>query len=218
MAFGSKNARGIYLYGEDDNELNHSALLNKLGQTVSDATKYFSGTPAQRALLTPAPEGATWKDTDAAGRVWKGKAGVWVRATEGATLSTDNVNMLPVATTWQAVVWKAALYDHGGCFASAKPTRLVAPTAGLYRVSATLRYASTVYGGGVALAPKGVVDERTAVFADVVGAPVVASARPHVEDVFELNAGEYVEVMAAGIANGMTLTPAGCGATITCVG
>lgn len=81
MAFGSKNARGIYLYGEDDNEANHSTLLNKGQQSVSDATKYFSGTPAQRALLTPAPAGATWMDTDAAGRIWYGKGGVWVSAT-----------------------------------------------------------------------------------------------------------------------------------------
>jgi hypothetical protein len=78
MAFGSKDARGIYKFGEDDTETSFSALLNKGMNAVSDATKFFSGTPAQRDALTPAPAGAQWQDTDTSGRLWKGVSGVWV--------------------------------------------------------------------------------------------------------------------------------------------
>ena len=84
MAFGNKDSRGIYLYGEDDNETNHSTLLNKGQKSVSDAMKYFSGTPAQRAALDPAPAGAMWKDTDAAGRLWSATPGGKWRRHEGA--------------------------------------------------------------------------------------------------------------------------------------
>lgn len=79
MAFGTKDARGIYQFGEDDAEATFSQLLNKGMQSVSDATKYFSGTPAERAALTPAPEGAYWQDTDTLGRSWRGVGGAWVR-------------------------------------------------------------------------------------------------------------------------------------------
>ncbi len=77
MAFGTKDARGIYQFGEDDAEATFSQMLNKGMQSVSDATKYFSGTPAQRAALAPAPAGAIWVDTDSAGRVWRVAGGVW---------------------------------------------------------------------------------------------------------------------------------------------
>lgn len=77
MAFGTKDARGIYQFGEDDAEATFSQLLNKGMQSVSDATKYFSGTPAQRAAMNPAPDGARWKDTDTAGLEWIGVAGAW---------------------------------------------------------------------------------------------------------------------------------------------
>lgn len=35
MATGAADANGIWIYGEDDNESTHSALLNKLGNSVS---------------------------------------------------------------------------------------------------------------------------------------------------------------------------------------
>jgi hypothetical protein len=37
MATGSLNAEGVWIYGEDDSEPTFSALLNKLGNSVSDA-------------------------------------------------------------------------------------------------------------------------------------------------------------------------------------
>lgn len=100
MAFGSKNARGIYLYGEDDNATNHSTLLNMLGQSVSDATKHFSGTPAQRAALTPAPEGAFWVDTDTAGRVWRGRGGTWEALGNDRILGVQMSPQILAGTAW----------------------------------------------------------------------------------------------------------------------
>lgn len=84
MAFGARDARGIYQFGEDDAESTFSALLNIGMDSVSDATKYFSGTPAQRALLTPAPDGGVWVDTDTAGRIWRGIGGAWVQMYVGS--------------------------------------------------------------------------------------------------------------------------------------
>jgi len=37
MATGSLDANGVWIYGEDDSETTFSALLNKLGDSVSDA-------------------------------------------------------------------------------------------------------------------------------------------------------------------------------------
>ena len=78
MAFGAKDARGIFQFGEDDAEATFSQLLNLGMQSVSDATRYFSGTPAQRAALIPAPDGAIWQDTDTAGVAWRGVGGAWL--------------------------------------------------------------------------------------------------------------------------------------------
>lgn len=51
MATGAADANGIWIYGEDDNESTHSALLNKLGNSVSTTVtrlEEMSGlTPAQ---------------------------------------------------------------------------------------------------------------------------------------------------------------------------
>ena len=43
MATGSLDANGIWLYGEDDSEPTASALLNKLGNSISD--KFDGGLP-----------------------------------------------------------------------------------------------------------------------------------------------------------------------------
>ena len=43
MATGSLDANGIWLYGEDDSEATASALLNKLGNSISD--KFDNGLP-----------------------------------------------------------------------------------------------------------------------------------------------------------------------------
>ena len=43
MATGSLDANGIWLYGEDDSEPTSSALLNKLGNSISD--KFDGGLP-----------------------------------------------------------------------------------------------------------------------------------------------------------------------------
>lgn len=72
------DSRGIHQFIEADTSPTFSGLLNKLAGSVSTATKSFSGTPAQRAALDPAPEGARWRDTDAARREWVGVGGVWV--------------------------------------------------------------------------------------------------------------------------------------------
>ena len=77
MALGSKTSRGIYLYGEDDTEASFSALLNKGMESVHDAARCFAGTPVQRAALNPAPDGATWQDTNSEARRWVGIGGGW---------------------------------------------------------------------------------------------------------------------------------------------
>lgn len=100
MAFGSKDAKGIYQYGEDDNEVNHSTLLNKLATSVSDATKHFSGTPAQRTALTPAPDGAFWVDTDTTGRAWRGIGGDWEPLGTDRILGTHMTGQLLAGTAW----------------------------------------------------------------------------------------------------------------------
>ncbi len=90
MAFGAKDSRGIYQFGEDDAEATFSQLLNLGMESVSDATKFFSGTPAERASLDPAPDGAWWEDTDSARRLWRGRNGAWEIVRESGTPTAIN--------------------------------------------------------------------------------------------------------------------------------
>lgn len=108
MAFGTKDARGIYQFGEDDAEATFSQLLNKGMESVSDATKFFSGTPAERAALSPAPEGAYWQDTDSARRVWRSEGGAWkqlaqwahqVAGADAADYPAPSAGTLPIMKT-----------------------------------------------------------------------------------------------------------------------
>lgn len=72
-----KDLKGIHKFVEADTAANFSTLLNLGMDSVSDALVALSGTSAKRAALDPAPEGATWRDTDLGYREWVGRGGVW---------------------------------------------------------------------------------------------------------------------------------------------
>lgn len=75
---GAKDFKGIYQYTEDDDEATFSELLNLGMQSVSDSLAYFAGTAAQRAALTPPPDGALWQDTDDDHQLYSaGPTGEW---------------------------------------------------------------------------------------------------------------------------------------------
>src|SRR5690606_16769901 len=85
MALGTKSKRGIYRFGEDDSQSSFSELLNLGMDSVHDAIRAFSGTPAERALLTQADValGSTWTDTDSAARIWRMTATGWAEIRPG---------------------------------------------------------------------------------------------------------------------------------------
>ena len=148
-------------------------------------------------------------------------AGAWRTDAVGCGLAKSTAQSTDGSTsTWVAVSWDIEDWDRGDCHSGATPTRLTAPVAGLYHVAATLRFGSTTFGAGVALARNGVYGggstiERTAVYQ---AASTAVTARPHTALTFELAAGEYVEVMMLGLANNLGLTPAGCSASMVRVG
>lgn len=81
MAFGTTSKRGIYRYGEDDADTTFSELLNRGMDSVHDAQRCYSGTPAQRAALTLSDVaiGSIWQDTDTTAYMWRMTATGWLR-------------------------------------------------------------------------------------------------------------------------------------------
>lgn len=65
MATGSLDSNGIWLYGEDDSEPTHSALLNKLGTSVSDTVTRLEQFTGYTGTL-PIANGGTGAKTVAA--------------------------------------------------------------------------------------------------------------------------------------------------------
>lgn len=92
MAFGSKDTKGIYKFGEDDLKTTFSELLNTGMDSVSDAARSFSGTAAQRAAFLDAAPGSIWQDTNGTKQLWRWLDGSWnlinVSIAEGGTGAT----------------------------------------------------------------------------------------------------------------------------------
>lgn len=104
-----KNNKGIYIYTETDDAPTFSELINLGFQSASDTLKHFSGTPAQRYLLDPAPEGAFWVDTDPPGRVWRGIGGVWVPLGNDRILGVDMGAQKLATTEWLTIASVTAI-------------------------------------------------------------------------------------------------------------
>lgn len=117
---------------------------------------------------------------------------------------------LPGNTNWTPFPWDTEDYDVGG-MRSDSSGALIVPEAGFYHVAATLRYGSTVYGGGVAVSVNGTVLEETAVYTLPSSA---VTARPHTSTDLQLAAGDTVRIVAAGLAASLTMTVVGCFATV----
>lgn len=117
MALGTKSKRGIYRFGEDDSESSFSELLNLGMNSVHDAIRAFSGTPAERALLTEADValGSTWTDTDSAARIWRMTIDGWAEIRPGRHYSGTNAERAafaaPAGSTWRNTDGNRALYS-----------------------------------------------------------------------------------------------------------
>lgn len=151
MAAGATNAQGIYLYGEDDPAAPLSALLNRLGQSVSDrlaaprfvmdasdgttnvitATAWspLPGAPVKRDVTVTRPSLAlvTYGATVVRSAPIDVRAGVQL---SGATVQG------PQLPDWGAVLWVTATTPAGGVSLSAvKLVNLAAGTTTLEMVA-----------------------------------------------------------------------------------
>lgn len=129
MATGAADANGIWIYGEDDTESTHSALLNKLASSTS--TKIGQANTNITALQAK----TTFK-------------GAIVQAKTGQSTGS--------AGAWVNTLWATELIDTDDIFTvGTSETRLTVKTTGYYNIFCKLRFGSTVYDTGVILYKNG---------------------------------------------------------------
>lgn len=165
-----------------------------------------------------APDGARAYRMDL-GRVMDRVAGVWVSRGASVSVRTNTAQATASAAfTPQAVTWNLEDFDTDGFHDnSVNTTRLTAPAAGQYEVTAKLRCLSTAFGSGVQLGKNGVVDALARVIVPPV-AGAGAGSFPMITRTYQLNAGDYIEVFSLGEAASLTLQVAECSAQMVRTG
>lgn len=156
-----------------------------------------------------APDGSTAYRVDLK-RMMDRVGGAWITQGSGVAVRTSTAQATGGAYVPTAVTWNLEDYDTDGFHSTAANTsRLVAPAAGQYQVTAKLRGLSTVYATGVQLGKNGVVDPVARVIVPaIVGGG--AGSFPMVTRTFQLVAGDYIEVFSLGEAAGLSLFPGDC--------
>lgn len=112
------------------------------------------------------------------------------------------------AYTAQAIVWNVEDYDTDNFHdVLTNNSRLTAPSTGLYRVTAKVRTASTIYNGGVQLGINGSIDIASRVVSTVSAS---AGSFAIVTRTYSLAAGNYVEAFSLGQAAALDLSTPEC--------
>lgn len=141
----------------------------------------------------------------------------WVKVNGGVSLRTTSAQTTAATSyTAKAVTWNVEDFDTDGYHDnSANTSQMVAPAAGLYRVSAKLKTTSTAFASGVQLGVNGVADAASRV---INSEEPSAGAYATVTRTYSLNAGDYVEVFSLGEASNLQITIAECFAEMQRVG
>jgi hypothetical protein len=156
---------------------------------------------------TPAPGASAYRQdlasiVDRIGAAWVVRGGGTILRTSTAMATHATPNTAAVMS------WNFEDRDDLGAHDNVtNPSRLTAPAAGLYTITAKMRTSSTSFASAIQLGVNGTPDATTVVWARG-GAP--GGAYPSVTRSFQLNAGDYVEVFSRGEAGGLTITPAEC--------
>ncbi|EQM83430.1 hypothetical protein [Microbacterium maritypicum] len=140
--------------------------------------------------------------------------GVWISQGASCSVKTSTPQATGGAYVPTPLTWNLEDVDTDGFHSTVSNTsRLVAPAAGQFTVTAKIRGLSTVYATGVQLGKNGVVDPA----ARQIVPPIVgggAGSFPTITKTFQMNAGDYIEVFSLGEAAGLSLSAADCFADI----
>lgn len=173
-------------------------------QTEQDAWTPRNGAEAYRL--------DTGRGVDRVGGVWVSR-GAAVAVRTAVAQATHGSAFTPTAVNWELED-----FDTDGFHSTTTNTsRLVAPAAGQYEVTAKLRGASTAFATGVQLGKNGVVDP----LARMIVTPVVgggAGSFPMISRTFQLLAGDYIQVFSLGEAASLSLVVAECSAQMVRTG
>lgn len=114
----------------------------------------------------------------------------------GASLKTSVTFSIPDSVD-TPISWNTAIFDTGGYYSGAHPTRLTAPATGLYHVDASVYWDnhSTTNGRYIAFMVNGAGGNRIAIC--IIPSPVSAfTFSSNTSALLSLTAGDYVEVVA----------------------
>ena len=189
------------LWSPDDSDdwdltIDLAAMAISIDAAITSATTSLIGTDAQRiALASPQKKaGLRWFSSDT-GREWvstSSATGAWTPVSfSGVSVTTTTAQTTNAAFSPKVVTWNVKAFDTDNYHNSGTPSRLTAPVAGYYRVTAKIRTASTTQAGGLSLALNGVNDNTTRV---VTQPSTSGAAFASVTRTLYLTAGQYVEM------------------------
>lgn len=113
----------------------------------------------------------------------------------------------PTAYTPLVISWSIEDFDTSGFHAPAQPTRMTAPVAGLYQVTAKVRTSSTVYASGLQFGVNGTIDASSRQISSVGTSSGTFSS---LTKTYSLGIGGYVEVFSLGQVASLSLDIAEC--------
>lgn len=121
--------------------------------------------------------------------------GVGLRTTTPHTTS-------PSPYTPLVISWNIEDFDTNNFHSTAQPTRMTAPVAGLYQVTAKVRTSSTVYASGLQFGVSGTIDASSRQISSV---GTSSGTFSNLTKTYSLPAGGYVEVFSLAQLGSLTL-------------
>lgn len=157
--------------------------------------------------------------------IWYWNGSAWVLIRPFVTPSVRALTTTAQATSATAGSGAPVLFNQNDDIAftsmhstSSNTSRLIAPVAGLYSVSGFVSNASTAQSIGAGIAKNGTQVGGSVAWGAPTAGGIGAFAIAHTSTTIRLAANDYVEILSYATATSLSLTPAGCSASLTWVG